>query len=151
MTNYNVDLNTEQLTPYAQGNIYTVAPIFSTESELLAGTGVPPTAASQYCIQGDHEQLPINQPSSQHREEDVMPMMNKEDKDSNARAALLNILQDPDHTKPDPIITTTEGATLTHLQPAVISQETYATGPRIYHITFLKCNHANTIHSIFIL
>ena len=85
----------------------------------------------------DHEQLPTSKPSSQPREEDVLPMRNEEDNDANARAALLNILQVPDDPKPDPIITTAEGATLTRLQPVVISQKTYANVPRKYHMSCL--------------
>ena len=57
-------------------------------------------------------------------------MRNEEDNDADARAALLNILQVPDDPKPDSIITTAEGATLTRLQPVVISQKTHANVPR---------------------
>ena len=64
-------------------------------------------------------------------------MRNEEDNDADARAALLTILQVPDDPKPNPIITTTEGATLTRLQPAVISQKTFADEPRKYHIVCL--------------
>ena len=78
----------------------------------------------------DHEQLPTSKPSSQPREEDVLPMRNEEDNDADARAALLNILQVPDNPNPNSIITTAKGATLTRLQHAVISQKTYANVPR---------------------
>ena len=48
------------------------APVNACEVELSAGTSVPPTAVSQYYIQGDPEQLPTSEPSSQPREEDVL-------------------------------------------------------------------------------
>ena len=57
--------------------------------------------------------------------------------DADARAALLNILQVPDDLKPNSIITTAKGATLTRLQHAVISQKTYANVPRKYHMSCL--------------
>ena len=123
------------------------APVNVCEVELSAGTGVPSTAVSQYDIQGDHEQLSTNEPSSQPREEDVLPMRNEEDNDADARAALLTILQVPDDPKPNPIITTAEGATLTRLQPAVISQKAFANEPRKYHIVCLGCNHTDTLHT----
>ena len=77
----------------------------------------------------------------------VLSIRNEEDKHTNTRVALLNILQVPDDPKPDSIITTAEGATLTRLQPVVISQKTYANVPRKYHMSCLGCNHTDTLHT----
>ena len=51
-------------------------------------------------------------------------MRNEEDNDADARAALLNILQVPDNPKPNSIITTAKGTTLTYLQPEDLSKRT---------------------------